>query len=113
LAGFAMPAGSTPPTGPASAPTTGGFVMPTQTPVAQSSSTPPSNGFVMPPLGGQPVEEESTPEARTASTAGNAISSSGSAVTPAGAYAPGSTSGATSYPATSAGGTSESGTFYR
>ncbi len=112
LAGFAMPAGVTAPAGSA-APSTGGFVMPAQTATAQTSANPPTSGFVMPTLGGTPVEEESTPETRTASASGSPTTSPGSGVSPAGAYAPGSTSGATTYPATSAGGTTDSGSFYR
>jgi hypothetical protein len=92
-----------------SAPTTGGFVMPTQTPVAQSSAAPAAGGFVMPSLGGQPVVGATAPEARTAS----ATTSGQSTVAPAGAYTPGSTSNAKSYPTTPAGGTGDTGTFYR
>ncbi len=110
LAGFAMPTSGAATSSPASAATTGGFVMPTQTPVAQSSPAPTAGGFVMPAIAGKPAEDESVPEARTAAATDIAPTSAGGGVTPAGAYAPGSTSGATTYPSTSDGG---NGTFYR
>lgn len=92
----------------------GGFAMPSGTPATgQSSPTPSAGGFVMPSLGGMPVEGAGAPAARTASVAATSPTPSPSGVAPAGGYAPGSTSGATSYPTTSAGGTSDAGTFYR
>jgi hypothetical protein len=98
---------------PSSAPTAGGFVMPAQTAGVQSASTPPVGGFVMPALGGIPVEKATEPEARTATATSTTPTSAGSGVAPAGAYAPGSTSGARSYPTSSSGGSSDAGTFYR
>lgn len=111
--GFAMPPGTAPSGQSPSTSPVGGFVMPTGSPVAQSSTIPSAGGFVMPSLGGKPVESSSAPLARTASVATKSSAPSPSGVTPAGGYAPGSTSGATGYPATSAGGTGEAGTFYR
>jgi len=111
LAGFAMPPITSGTTPSGSAPSTGGFVMPTQSSVATSTTTPAPGGFVMPPLGGKPVD--SAPAARTASAPPSTPSSGASSVTPAGAYTPGSTSNVKSYPAASAGGTSDPGTFYR
>lgn len=110
LAGFAMPSGSATTPATPSAPIAGGFEMPAQTAGVQIASTPPVGGFVMPALGGIPVEKESEPEARTATATSTTPTS---AVAPAGAYAPGSTSGARSYPASSSGGSSDAGTFYR
>lgn len=91
-----------------------GFAMPPVASTAPPSSTGSAGGFVMPDLG----VAASEPEAKTAAAAPapTPTATAPGTIAPVSGYAPGSTSGATSYPATQAGSDTDSdssGSFYR
>ncbi len=88
-----------------------GFAMPANASIAPSDGPGSSGGFVMPSMGVAAAE----PDAKTASAtpAPTPTPAATGTVTPVSGYTPGSTSGATSYPAVNTGGDGDSGSFYR
>jgi hypothetical protein len=96
----------------------GGFAMPTTSAAATgtlASGAPtatPGGGFTLPGMPASPTGAATQPDAVTASVPPTTAGTNGG-VTPASGYAPGSTSGATSYPTTTAGSNGEAGLFYR
>jgi len=68
-------------------------------------------GFTLPGMPASPTGAATEPDAVTASVPPTTAGSGG--VTPVSGYTPGSTSGAISYPTTTAGSNGEAGLFYR